>query len=236
VLFGTTVVIPQFLQLLLGYPAVKAGEALAGGGFMMLLMMPIAGQLVSRIDQRLMMAFGFIATGVALLYMAAHINLQIDFRTAAWLRAYQTIGLAFIFLPSSILAYVGTPREKNNQISAMNSFVRNIGGSIGIAVISTMLTRQAQKHQVFMAAHTTAGSPIFNQMSSGLAQTLAQRGAATPQQQSYARIAGLVTGQATTLAYVDIIRVLAVMVILLSPLVMIMRRPPKGGGDPPPAH
>ena len=62
VLFGTTVVIPQFLQLLLGYPAVKAGEALAGGGFMMLLMMPIAGQLVSRVDQRLMMAFGFIAT------------------------------------------------------------------------------------------------------------------------------------------------------------------------------
>jgi MFS transporter, DHA2 family, multidrug resistance protein len=236
VLFGTTVVIPQFLQLLLGYPAQKAGEALAGGGLMMLVMMPIAGQLVSRMDQRIMMAFGFCATGASLFYMASHISLLIDFKTAALLRTYQTIGLAFIFLPSSILAYVGTPREKNNQISAMNSFVRNIGGSIGIAVISTALTRQAQKHQVFMAAHTAPGSPVFHQIANGMAQTLAQKGAMHPQQQAYARIMGMIMGQATTLAYVDIIRVLAVVVILLSPLVMIMRRPPKGGPAPPPAH
>jgi DHA2 family multidrug resistance protein len=236
VLFGTTVVIPQFLQLLLGYPAQKAGEALAGGGFMMLLMMPIAGQLVSRMDQRIMMAFGFVATGASLLYMASHINLQIDFKTAALLRCYQTIGLAFIFLPSSILAYVGTPREKNNQISAMNSFVRNIGGSIGIAVISTMLTRQAQKHEVFMTAHTYPGAGAFQAYSNGIAQTLAQKSVAHPQQQAYARISGMIAGQATTLAYVDIIRVLAVLVIVLAPLVMIMRRPPKGGGGPPAGH
>jgi DHA2 family multidrug resistance protein len=236
VLFGTTVVIPQFLQLLLGYPATKAGEALAGGGLMMLVMMPIAGQLVNRIDQRLMMAFGFIATGLSLFYIATHLSLQMDFRTAAMLRTYQTIGLAFIFLPSSILAYVGTPREKNNQIAAMNSFVRNIGGSIGIAVISTMLTRQAQKHQVYLAAHTSPGASAFGQMASGMAQQLAQKGAAQPQQQAYARIAGLITGQATTLAYIDIISVLGMVVVCLAPLVLLMRRPPKTGGPPPPVH
>jgi MFS transporter, DHA2 family, multidrug resistance protein len=236
VLFGTTVVIPQFLQLLLGYPAIKAGEALAGGGFMMLLMMPIAGQLVGRMDQRIMMAFGFIATGISLLYMATHLSLQMDFRTAAMLRTYQTVGLAFIFLPSSILAYVGTPREKNNQISAMNSFVRNIGGSIGIALISTMLTRQAQKHHVYMAAHTTPGGGVFGQMAFGMTQTLAQKGAAHPQQQAYARIAGMISAQATTVAYIDIITVLAVVVMCLSPLVLIMRRPPKTGAPAPPAH
>lgn len=236
VLFGTTVVIPQFLQLLLGYPATKAGEALAGGGLMMLVMMPIAGQLVNRIDQRLMMAFGFIATGLSLFYIATHLSLQMDFRTAAMLRTYQTIGLAFIFLPSSILAYVGTPREKNNQIAAMNSFVRNIGGSIGIAVISTMLTRQAQKHQVYLAAHTSPGASAFGQMASGMTQQLAQKGAAQPQQQAYARIAGLITGQATTLAYIDIISVLGIVVVCLAPLVLLMRRPPKTGGPPPPVH
>jgi len=236
VLFGTTVVIPQFLQLLLGYPATKAGEALAGGGLMMLVMMPIAGQLVNRIDQRLMMAFGFIATGLSLFYIATHLSLQMDFRTAAMLRTYQTIGLAFIFLPSSILAYVGTPREKNNQIAAMNSFVRNIGGSIGIAVISTMLTRQAQKHQVYLASHTSPGASAFGQMASGMAQQLAHKGAAQPQQQAYARIAGLIAGQATTLAYIDVISVLGVIVICLSPLVLLMRRPPKTGGPPPPVH
>jgi MFS transporter, DHA2 family, multidrug resistance protein len=236
VLFGTTVVIPQFLQLLLGYPATKAGEALAGGGLMMLVMMPIAGQLVSRIDQRLMMAFGFIATGVSLFYIATHLSLQMDFKTAAMLRTYQTIGLAFIFLPSSILAYVGTPREKNNQIAAMNSFVRNIGGSIGIAVISTMLTRQAQKHQVYLTAHTAPGAGVFGQMAFGMTQTLAQKGVPQPQQQAYARIAGLISGQATTLAYIDIISVLGIVVMCLSPLVLLMRRPPKTGGPPPPVH
>jgi MFS transporter, DHA2 family, multidrug resistance protein len=235
VLFGTTVVIPQFLQLLLGYPAQLAGEAMAGGGFMMLLMMPIAGQLVSRVDPRGMMAFGFLATAASLYFIATHLSLQMDFKTAALLRTYQTLGLAFIFLPSSILAYVGTPREKNNQISAMNSFVRNIGGSIGIALISTMLTRQAQKHQVYMTAHTDSGNAAFRQLASGITQTLTQRGAAHPQQQAYGRIAGMVTGQATTLAYIDIITVMAVVVALLSPLVLLMRRP-KAGGPAPAAH
>ena len=235
VLFGTTVVIPQFLQLLLGYPAVKAGEAMAGGGFMMLIMMPIAGQLVSRVDPRGLMCFGFLATAVSLYYIATHLTLQMDFRTAAMLRTYQTIGLAFIFLPSSILAYVGTPREKNNQISAMNSFVRNIGGSIGIALISTMLTRQSQKHQAYMAAHTDPGSAAFRQLASGITRTLTQKGVAHPQQQAYERIGGMITGQATTLAYVDIITVMAVVVALLSPLVLIMRKP-KAGAPAPAAH
>jgi DHA2 family multidrug resistance protein len=225
VLFGTTVVIPQFLQLQLGYPATKAGEALAGGGLMMLVMMPIAGALISRVDPRGMMAFGFLATAAALYYMTTHISLQMDFGTAAMLRTYQTLGLAFIFLPSSMLAYVGSPREKNNQISAMNSFVRNIGGSIGIAVISTMLTRQAQIHQNYMAAHT-AGSHALNQMVGNLSHTLAQKGVAAPTQQAYARVAGMIQGQATTLAYIDVISVLALIVACLSPLVMIMRKPP----------
>ena len=159
-----------------------------------------------------------------------------DFATAAKLRTYQTLGLAFIFLPSSILAYVGTPREKNNQISAMNSFVRNIGGSIGIAVISTMITRSAQKHQVYMTAHTGPGAMAFTQMAGGISQTLAHKGQPFAQQQAYARIAGLISGQATTLAYIDIISLLAILVACLSPLVLIMRRPPRTGEAPPPAH
>lgn len=235
VLFGTTVVIPQFLQLLLGYPARLAGEAMAGGGFMMLLMMPISGWLVSKVDPRGMMAFGFLATSASLFYIASHLSLQMDFGTAAMLRTYQTIGLAFIFLPSSTLVYAGLPREKNNQISAMNSFVRNIGGSIGIALIATMLTRQAQKHMVYMSARTGTGTPAFNQMASGISATLAQKGVAHPTEQAWARISGLVSGQATTLAYVDIISALALLVACLAPFVLIMRRP-KPGQAPPQAH
>jgi MFS transporter, DHA2 family, multidrug resistance protein len=225
VLFSTTVVIPQFLQLLLGYPAQLSGEALAGGGIVMLLMMPIAGALVSRMDPRIMMAMGFLGTAVALRFIATHLSLQMDFKTAFLLRTFQAAGLAFIFLPSNTLAYVGIPREKNNQVSAMNSFVRNIGGSVGIAMITTLVTRQAAKHQNYMVARTSPGSPAFQQMANGLSRTLSLQGVPHPLAQAYARIAGLINGQATTLAYIDVISGMALVVALLTPFVLIMRRP-----------
>jgi DHA2 family multidrug resistance protein len=201
----------------------------------MLLMMPIAGALVSRIDPRLMMAGGFIGTALALRFMATHLSLQMDFRTAFLLRTFQAAGLAFIFLPSNTLAYVGVPREKNNQVSAMNSFVRNIGGSVGIAMITTLVTRQAAKHQNYMVERATPGSPAFQQMASGLARTLMERGVPHPMAQAYARIAGLISGQATTVAYIDVISVMALVVALLAPFVLIMRRP-KPGAAVPAAH
>jgi MFS transporter, DHA2 family, multidrug resistance protein len=225
VLFGTTVVIPQFLQLLLGYPAEKAGQAMAGGGLAMLVMMPIAGQLVSRVDPRAMMSVGFLSTAASLYFMVTHISLQMDFGTAALLRTYQAIGLPFIFLPSNTLAYAGIPREKGNQIAAMNSFIRNVGGSIGIAVISSQLTRQVAKHQNYMVAHATAGSGPFVRMVDGMGQMLANRGVASPTRQAYGRISGLIAGQATTLAYIDIVSILALVVLCLLPFVLIMRRP-----------
>jgi DHA2 family multidrug resistance protein len=225
VMFGTTVVIPQFLQVLLGYPAETAGKAMAGGGLAMLVMMPIAGQLVGRVDPRAMMAAGFLSTAAALYFMTTHINLQMDFATAAMLRTYQAIGMPFIFLPSNTLAYMGIPREKGNQIASMSSFIRNVGGSIGIAVISSSLTRQTAKHQSYLVAHATPGNGTFDQMASSMSQMFANRGGAQPVRQAYGRISGLIAGQATTLAYVDIVSVLALVVMCLVPFVLIMRRP-----------
>ncbi len=230
VLYGTTFVIPQFLQTLLGYPAVKAGEALAGGGVAMLVMMPIAGALVSRVDPRGMMAFGFICTSGALYFMVTHISLGMDFVTASMLRTLQSLGLAFIFLPSNTLAYLGVPREKNNQISSMNAFVRNIGGSIGIATISTFLIRRAQVHQTYLVSHTNAGNAPFTDMIAGMTITLQRAGmsAADATRQAYARVGQMVQAQATTLAYVDVLSVMAVAVLCLAPLVTLMRRAKPG--------
>jgi MFS transporter, DHA2 family, multidrug resistance protein len=227
VLFGTTVVIPQFLQTLLGYPAVKAGEALAGGGFIMLLMMPIAGALVTRMDPRVMMACGFAGIAISLNYMATHLTLGMDFETAFLLRTFQTIGLPFIFLPSNTLAYLGVPREKNNQVSGMNAFVRNIGGSIGIALITTFLTRQAQKHQSLLASHTAPGSPAFDRLAGALTSRIQQSGASLPDatHQAYGRVYAILQAQSTTLAYIDVVRVLTLVIVILIPLVFIMRRP-----------
>jgi DHA2 family multidrug resistance protein len=236
VLFGTTVVIPQFLQYLLGYPATKSGEAMAGGGLAMLLMMPIAGQLVGRMDPRAMMMIGFGATAAAMYYMTTHLSLQMDFATAAMLRTYQAIGLPFIFLPSNTLAYVGIPREKGNQVASMNSFVRNVGGSIGIAGISSLLTRQAAKHQNYLVAHATPGNSAFDQMANGMGQRFADQGIGQPMQHAYSRITGVIAGQATTLAYIDVISSLALVVACMIPLVLIMRRPKTGQATRAAAH
>lgn len=225
VLFGTTVVIPQFLQSLLGYSAVKAGEALSGGGIAMMVTMPIAGILISRVDARYMIATGFAMTAWSLYHMSTHLNLQIDFGTAAMLRVYQTLGLAFIFIPSNTLAYVGIPRNKNNQVSGMNAFIRNIGGSIGIAVISTFLTRLSQQYQNFMVANAVHGNWTFDKLTGPLAT-----------RQTYARIYRLIQAQAVTLAYVDVITVMAAVVACLIPFVFLMKRAPKPSGDQPAAH
>jgi DHA2 family multidrug resistance protein len=230
VLNGTTVMLPLFLQSLLGYDATTAGMALAGGGGVMLLMMPVSGILVSRVDPRLMMAFGFAITSSALYYMATHLFLGIDFRTAFLMRVMQTSGLAFIFLPSNTLAYVGVPREQNNQVSGMNAFVRNIGGSIGIALLTTMLTRFSQQNQSTLVAHAYEGNPAFDNLLGGIAQSLRAAGldATSATQQAYIRVMGLVQGQATAMAYVQVITMMALVVACLIPLPVIMRRPPTG--------
>jgi DHA2 family multidrug resistance protein len=227
VLFGTTVMLPQFLQTLMGYSAEQAGEALAGGGLIMLVAMPIAGFLVSRVDPRAMMACGFAMTAWAVYNLATNINLSLDFKTAFLMRVYQTAGLAFIFLPSNTLAYVGVPREKNNQISSMNSFVRNLGGSVGIATITTILTRQAQKHTSYLSTQTFAGNPPFENLRRGLTNLNSGSGPGLATKQAYAQISGLIQRQAVTLAYTDVLYGLTIVVVILVPLVMIMKRPPK---------
>jgi DHA2 family multidrug resistance protein len=237
VLYGTTVLIPQFLQLLMGYPAVAAGEALAGGGFIMIFMMPLSGTLVSRVDPRALMSFGFAATATALYYMATHLTLGIDFRTIAMLRVYQTMGLAFIFVPSNVLSYVGIPRENNNQVSSMVSFVRNIGGSVGIALVSTYITRTTQVREAYLAANMRDTNPKFRQMIDGMASTLRNQGlsAGHALQQAYGRADMMVQRQAAMLAYKDAVSALAILVALLIPLTFIMKKPPSHGA-PPPMH
>jgi len=238
VLYGTTVLIPQYLQLLMGYSAVLAGEALAGGGFIMMLTMPIAGTLVSRVDPRRVMCAGFAGTAIALFYMSTHLVLGMDFGTAAMLRIYQTLGLAFIFIPSNTLSYVDIPREKNNQVSSMINFVRNIGGSIGIALISTFIVRTSQIRQNYLASNMQNGNPRFRGMIGGLAATLQAQGLSPAQavRQAYARVFMLLQQQASALAYKDVVSVLALVVALLVPLAFIMRRPPSSAIEAPPMH
>jgi MFS transporter, DHA2 family, multidrug resistance protein len=236
VLFGTTVLIPQFLQVLMGYTAEQAGMALSAGAVVLIFMMPLAGQLTSRVDPRLLISSGFLMTSMALFHMTT-INLQIDFRTAAMYRVYQTLGLAFLFIPISTLAYLGIPRHQNNQVAGMNNFMRNLGGSIGISMLSTWLQRLSQRHQVYLSAHASAGDPQFTQRIAGLTQTFTSQGipANEANLRAYSMLGRLVSGQASVLAYVDIISIMAVVILCLVPLPLLMKRPPKHA-EPVAAH
>ena len=238
VLYGTTVLLPQFMEVLLGYPAVTAGMALAGGGFAMMMLMPVVGALVSRFDPRKAMAFGFAATAFGLYYMATHLMLGVDFGTVFWIRVIQVLGLPFVFIPSNVLSYVDIPREKNNQVSSLINFTRNIGGSIGIALLNTFLTRETQRERTYYSPRMQHGNPQFEQMLSGIAANLQSHGISATQamREAYARIDGILYAQASAVAYKNIVSVLAIMILALLPLLFIMKRPPQRQGDLPPAH
>src|SRR6201994_3710556 len=156
VLFGSTVLIPQFLQVLLGYTADRSGMVLSPAGFMMMVTMFIAGRGVRKIDPRLLVTMGYIVTAVGL-YNLTRLDLDVSFAQVTMWRLYQVLGLAFIFIPISTLNYVGVPREKNNQISSFSNFARNLGGSMGTAMLTTFLTRTQQTHQTALASDTGNG-------------------------------------------------------------------------------
>src|SRR6202050_3783626 len=203
--------------------------------------MPLRGALSDLVDPRYLLVFGYAATSLGLYHMSTHLSLGMDFGTAAMLRTYQVAGLAFIFIPSNVLCYQGVPREKNNQVASMMNFVRNIGGSAGIAIVSTMVTRSTQRRQNYLSANMQSGNPKFREMVQGLVAMLRGQGvsAADATHQAYARMAMMMQQQASALAFRDVVSILAVVVACLIPLAFIMQKPPRAGaaaGDAPPAH
>ncbi len=237
VLFGTTVLIPQFLQLQMGYSAQQAGMALSPGGFFMMLMMPLTGFLVSKFDPRKLIMIGFGVMSLALYHMT-NLNLQLNFGTFVLWRVFQVAGLAFIFIPISTLSYVGIPMTKNNQISGMSNFIRNLGGSVGISLLTTFLARQSQTHQNNMMAHVTPYDQAFRNTLAGSVASMraAGSGPALALQQGYSQIMGTIERQATTLAYVNAFYVVAVLVACLIPLPLLLKRPKAGAEAPPAGH
>jgi MFS transporter, DHA2 family, multidrug resistance protein len=238
VLYGMTVLLPEFLQNLLGYTAAQAGECMALGGFLMMLTMPIAGFLSGKVDPRFLLAFGYGTTAIGLYVVASRLSLGMDFGTAAMLRTYQVAGLAFIFIPSNVLCYEGIPREKNNQVSSMMNFVRNIGGSFGIAFVSTLVTRATQSRQNYLSAHVQNGNPVFRSMMGGMTATLRSQGvgAAQATQQAYGQIQMMLEREAGALAFKDVVANLAIVVVCLIPLAFIMKKPPPPRAGTPPPH
>jgi DHA2 family multidrug resistance protein len=235
-LYSSTVLIPQFLQEIMGYSARQAGMAVSSGGIALMFLFPVAGALAPRFDPRRLVAMGFTITTFGLFRMTG-VSLNIPFSMAVSWRVVIALGLPFLFIPINTLCYSGIPQEKYNEVSGLTALMRNLGGSVGISFVTTMLARLTQKHQAMLAANTSAGNPPFEIMRSGIARTWMRNGDAVPDamQHAGAQIYGMAQIQARLLAYVDVIWILVGLTALLIPIPFLMNRPKKLPTSPP-AH
>jgi DHA2 family multidrug resistance protein len=237
-LFSSLVMMPQFLQTLVGYTSQLAGLAISAGGVMLLFEMPIMGQLTTKVPAKYLIAFGWLCLCFAMLYSTRRIDLQISFSAALWLRVTQVIGLGFLFVPITLVAYIGIPPDKNNAVAGIVNFMRNMGSSVGTSIVTTMIARRSQFHQQVLAGNTDLGNPNFQNSVNGLAQRLAHSGlgAYEAKMQAYARIYRSIQAQAGSLAYIDTFKLLAVGAAIMFFLAFILKRNNPGGGAGVAAH
>jgi DHA2 family multidrug resistance protein len=158
VLNANTVLMPQFMQTLLGYTATTAGLALTAGGFTLVIVMPMAGWATGKISARTLAVCGFILFTFTFRYAAAATTLQMSFAQLSWLRVVQMLPLPFCFISITNAAYVGMPKEESNQVAGLINFARNIGGSVLIALTNAQVTSRAMWHQQHLQADMQPGS------------------------------------------------------------------------------
>jgi DHA2 family multidrug resistance protein len=228
-LLGSTLLLPLFMQTMLGYTAQRSGLALMPGGFSIMMAMPIVGFLLSRYSPRWLMLFGLSMLSFSLFHMTSF-DLGVDFRTVMMARVYQAVGLAFLFVPINTAAYSFLPRDKNNAASGLMNLARNIGGSVGISFVTTMLARRAQVHQVRLTENLSASNPQFQSTLRGMTGIFSGGGAGTgtggtsAQQHAYAMIQANVIQQSTMLAYIDNFWILGIVIACLIPCVFLIKK------------
>jgi DHA2 family multidrug resistance protein len=198
----------------------------------LLIEMPIMGTLTTKIQARYLIAFGWLSLALAMYYSTKQIDLTMSFSTAMWLRIDQVFGMGFLFVPITLAAYVGIPPEKNNAVSGLVNFMRNIGSSVGTSIVTTLLARRAQFHQEVLIGHIRYGNPRLLGAVNGLSQQLAHSGLDqhTARMAAYARIYQSIQAQAGAAAYIDTFKVLAVGSGIMFFLSFILKKNDPGGG------
>jgi DHA2 family multidrug resistance protein len=231
-LFSSLVMMPLFLQTLLGYTSESAGLVLSGGGGVLLFLMPVVGTLASRVQARRLIAFGWLTLAIGMYYSTQALDLQISFASASVLRIVQVFGLGFLFVPINLVSYVGMPLEKSNSVAGLVNFMRNIGSSVGTSMVTTLLARRAQVRQAYLVAHVTPGHPTLPQAAAALAARLSAAGVQSELalKKADAMLYQAVIGQASTLAYIDTFSILAAGAALMVFLSFALKKNEVGGG------
>jgi DHA2 family multidrug resistance protein len=208
ILISTTQMLPQFLQTLMGYTAMKAGLALTAGGAATLLVMPVVGVLTKKVQPKFLIACGLIVEAIACWHLRG-LTTDVSFAHMAWARVLQAVGLPFLFVPLSTVAYAGLPPGKNNNASALMNTMRNLGGSFGISIAVLLLARRGQFHHSRLVESVDAFS-------------IAGAGATT--RSAAMRLEEMIREQSALISYVEIFWLLAIVAALAVPVTLALLR------------
>jgi MFS transporter, DHA2 family, multidrug resistance protein len=221
VLYGSLVLLPIWMQTLLGYPAVQAGIALAPRGLGSFIAMPLVGIFLSRFDPRKFLASGLLIAALTL-FRLSQLDLNAGYWDFFWPQFVQGISLAFLFVPLTTITMGGIAKERMGNATSMFNLLRNIGGSIGIAAVTTIVSRHQQVHINQLGERVTPFTPWGWSILRGGEQRAAQA-------------FGLVQQQAAILSFLDAFQLLAVVFLAMVPLIALTRKPARSAGGMP-AH
>jgi MFS transporter, DHA2 family, multidrug resistance protein len=225
VLYGSTMLLPVLLQTLLGYTAMLSGLVLSPGGLVVIVCMPLVGTLLRHFQARWLVIFGVLVSATGLLIMS-RFNLYIDYGTAVWSRMVQSAGMAFLFVPISVATVATVSRDRMNYATGLFNLARNIGGSSGIATVTTLLARRSQMHQQALVSHLTPYDAAYRDAMLHTTQLLHAHGATVPDaaRQAGGLLYGGLLRQSAMLAFADAFWVMAVLFVLIIPLMFLMKR------------
>ena len=225
VLYGSTTLLPLLLQTLLGYTAMLSGMVLSPGGIVVVFCMPIVGQMLRKVQARWMIIFGCLVCSGGL-FLMSRFDLYIDYRTAVTSRLVQSLGMAFLFVPISTVAFALIDRTRTGYATGIFNLARNIGGSSGIAAATTMLARRAQYHQQVLVGHMTPYDGRFRESLAGVTAVLRSHGASAPDAAAQANgmLYGSMMRQATMLSFADTFWFMGVLFLCIIPLVFMMKK------------
>jgi len=226
VLYGSLLLLPVFLQTMLGYSALDAGIAMAPRGLGSFLMMPLVGTVLGRFDPRKVLAVGLVGASWTL-WQLSSINLNAGYWDIFWPQFIQGAALAMLFVPLTTATMDPIPKEEMGNATSMFNLMRNLGGSFGIAAATTYLFRRQQLHTHLLGARVTALDPQTRVLTKGLEAAMMAHGSdpVTASRQAFVSIWGLIQRQASMQAFVDTFLAMAVVFMLMLPLLLVMKKP-----------
>jgi DHA2 family multidrug resistance protein len=222
VLYGSTALLPLFLQTLLGYPALQSGLTLSPRGFGSIVAMVLVGRLIGKIDSRYMIMFGFALLGTST-YALSKLNLDIAWTNVMWPNIFSGFSMGFIFVPLTTTAMGTLENERIGSATGIYNLMRNLGGGIGISMATTFLARSAQTHQATLVRHVNPYDSQFQHYATVLGRIFGQQGGFLAPR-GLAVIYQQVLRQANLASFMDTFRLMAILTMLCVPAVMMFRR------------